>query len=385
MCVFQRVVRRVVLVGVMLAAGAAVAAERLPFREARFEQGELKYIEGIPVLVVQGTPEQIGRQKAVLTAEVVKLLADYPKQLLKRFGREDRWPKLVAKSRLLLPQFPPDHRAELKAFAAASGMPSEVGVVANTMLDIYRGGLGCSSLIVEAGRSKTGGPLFGRNLDFYTLGILDKYNLVTIHRPEGKHAFASVGFPGLCGCVSGINDAGLALAVHEVFISRDRSPLFNPEGVPYTLCFRRILEECATVQEAEALLRKTKRTTLLNLVVCDRQGGAVLEMTPKHVVRRLAEDGICVCTNHFRTATLAVFPWCRRYRQLDRSRRLDTLDVSDLAEKLHDVNQGPLTVQTMIFEPVPLKLHLAIGSCPSSALPMKLLELAPLLTPAGGD
>jgi hypothetical protein len=40
---------------------------------------------------------------------------------------------------------------------------------------------------------------------------------------------------------------------------------------------------------------------------------------------------------------------------------------------------GPLTVQTMIFEPAELKLHLAIGSCPSSALPMKIVELKPLL------
>jgi len=44
------------------------------------------------------------------------------------------------------------------------------------------------------------------------------------------------------------------------------------------------------------------------------------------------------------------------------------------------VNLGGLTVQTMIFEPATLKLHLAIGSCPSSALPMKELDLKPLFT-----
>ena len=43
------------------------------------------------------------------------------------------------------------------------------------------------------------------------------------------------------------------------------------------------------------------------------------------------------------------------------------------------LNQGWLTLQTMIFEPAELKLHLAIGACPTSALPMKTLELAPLL------
>jgi hypothetical protein len=49
-----------------------------------------------------------------------------------------------------------------------------------------------------------------------------------------------------------------------------------------------------------------------------------------------------------------------------------------MAEKMDAVNQGPLTIQTMIFEPDSLRLHLAIGSCPSSKLPLKELDLAPL-------
>ena len=66
-----------------------------------------------------------------------------------------------------------------------------MGILANTLADIYRGTFSCSSLIVDAKRSATKGPLFGRNLDFYTLGLLDKYSLVTVHRPKGKHAFVS--------------------------------------------------------------------------------------------------------------------------------------------------------------------------------------------------
>jgi hypothetical protein len=34
----------------------------------------------------------------------------------------------------------------------------------------------------------------------------------------------------------------------------------------------------------------------------------------------------------------------------------------------------------MIFEPATLKLHLAIGTPPTSALPLKTLELKPLLS-----
>ena len=178
-----------------------------------------------------------------------------------------------------------------------------------------------------------------------------------------------------------MNDAGLSLAVHEVFFSRDGAPMFNPEGMPYMFCFRQMLEECSTVAEAEKMLRATPRTTILSLAVCDRRGGVVLEMTPDTVVARHGSEGILACTNHFRSDELAVLPWCNRYRKLILARKLDQLDISDVAKKLDEVDLGRLTVQTMIFEPAALKLHLAIGSCPSSALPLKLLELGPLFAP----
>ena len=43
------------------------AAEKLPFQEGRFEKGELKYVHHLPVLSVEGTPEEMGRQEAALT------------------------------------------------------------------------------------------------------------------------------------------------------------------------------------------------------------------------------------------------------------------------------------------------------------------------------
>jgi isopenicillin-N N-acyltransferase like protein len=363
-----------------LVAAAASAADTRVFREGRDGNAELKYINNLPVLIVSGTPEEIGRQKAVLTADVIKNIADYPRRLLERSSHQDRLPKYLEMSKMLARQLPADYRDELRAFAEQSGVDRDMGMLANTLADIYRD-ISCSSLVVEPEKSATGGPLFGRNLDFYTLNLLDKYSLVTVYRPKGKHAFATVGFPGLFGCISGMNDAGLALAVHEVFLSHDAAPIFNPKGMPYAFCFRQMLEQCATIEEAERLLRATGRTTIVSLALCDRRRSVVLEMTPKSVVARRGADGILACTNHFRSDELAVFTWCPRYRKLIQSRKLDQLDVADVAKKMDEVNMGRMTVQTMIFEPATLKLHLAIGSCPSSALPMKLLELGPLFAP----
>ena len=64
-------------------------------------------------------------------------------------------------------------------------------------------------------------------------------------------------------------------------------------------------------EEAEKLLKGMKRTTRLNLVICDREHGGVLEITPNNVVLRRSTDGICACTNHFRTGPMTGADWGR--------------------------------------------------------------------------
>ncbi len=41
----------------------AAAAEESAFKEGRFEKGELKYVHGLPVLILEGTPAEMGRQE----------------------------------------------------------------------------------------------------------------------------------------------------------------------------------------------------------------------------------------------------------------------------------------------------------------------------------
>jgi isopenicillin-N N-acyltransferase-like protein len=364
----------------LLLTASVHAAEESRYEDGKHGKGELKHINGLPVLIVQGTPEEIGEQAAALTAKPLQTLISFPKDLVKKSGKEAAWPLIILAARQMEAQFPADHLKELKAAEKEAKIDHDLALLGNTFPDISKSA-GCSSLIVGKERSDTGGPLFGRNLDYATLGTLQEYSLVTVYRPKGKHAFVSIGFPGMIGCLSGMNDAGLALAVHEVNRTKDDSPKLDTAGIPYTLAFRRLLEECTTVAEAEKLLRDMKRTTMLNLAVCDKNGGAIFEITTKNVVVRSAEDSLCTCTNHFCSSELGVGVRCDRLPKLDATRATKAkFKLADVAKSLHAVNQGDATLQTMIFEPAVLKLHLAIGKCPSSALPLKELDLAPLFT-----
>jgi hypothetical protein len=385
-----------VLVAGVCSIAPAQGNEPFRFPSGKHGKGELKYLDGIPLLVVQGTPQEIGEQCAVLVGKPSQRALAYPKEALSHLatstGLKLLWPIVIKNGLKLLENFPADYRQEFEALARASGLDRELLLAANTAFDLkldLPALFGCSALIVEAERSATGQPIFGRNMDYPSLGYLHEYSLVTLYRPQGKHAFVSIGYPCVVGCISGMNDAGLALTILETTgADRNEGPVFNPRGVPYALCYRRVLEECTTYQEAEKLLRDMKRTTTNNLAVCDRNGGAVFEITPSRVVVRHTVDNIGVCTNHFCSEELKLSNPRNFFKTLDRFALLEQaqtqskrLDVNDVQRYLHAANQGDLTLQTMIFEPATLTLHLAfaVDKKPSSARELKRLELAPLL------
>ncbi len=360
-----------------LFADSAAGKERL-FPTGKQGRGELRYIEDVPVAIFSGTGAEIGEQHAALLAKAGAPLMNFPKKLFAEAGAEKQWPLAVLASRRLMMQAPDRYRQEMAALAEHAEVDSGEIDVANTLLELRR--LGCSTLIVEPEKSATGGPLFGRNFDFPPVGLLDKYSLVTVVRPKGRHAFAAVGYPGLVGVLSGMNDAGLAVATLDVYESGNDSPKFEPTGVPMMLVFRQILEECTTVAEVEQFLRRTQATTWANLAVCDRDHGTLFEITPTEVLRRDAQDSILPCTNHFRTKKLATDTECWRYESLIAAAQKPQLDVAAVHQHLHQANQDELTLHTMVFEPRELVLHLALGTPPSSAHPLKRLELRKLLS-----
>ncbi len=363
-----------------LASGlTARAAEPFRFPEAKHKGGELKYVNDLPVLTVQGTPEEIGEQVATLTAPAVKPLLDLPKEIIRHHRLELAWPIFVAAAEGLFKNVPADYQKELETGAKVGKIDRDTVLVGNCLLELRRLG-GCATLYVDPKQSETKGPLLGRNFDLEPFGVLQKYSLVAIVRPKGKRAFCAVGYPGMVGVVSGINDAGLTIATLDVYVTKDGATLFDPRGTPLTFCYRRILEECATVDEAAKLMRSLKATTCMNLAVCDKKEGAILEITTKQVVVRRPEKGVLPCTNHFNTPDLYVPVPCWRYERLRKlEKQTENFSVKDVAAAMHSVNQRTWTLQTMVFEPATLKLHLSIGDPPVSARPLKTLELGPLL------
>lgn len=369
------------------------AAIQRPFRfpEARHAGGRLAYHAGVPVLRVSGTPQEIGEQLAVLSVRPAPRLLDFPEDLFRSLFRS----RLLARALVrraarvggrLLDNFPDEPRRELEAMIS-TGLDRDRMVLGNTLYDLKNITLpqilGCSSLIVPAARSATGGPLFARNVDFFDLGYLHEYSLVTVRPRTGRAlAYATVGFPGTVGCFSGMNEAGLCLASHEVFgVPGPRR--YNPRGVPLTVAYRQVLEECTRTTEVADVLRGMERTTSTLLVLGDPDGGRVLEVTPDHVIDSPLEGDAIACTNHYRSRELARKRPPRKFRTGERLTTLAGLAttarpfaVADLVGAMHAVHQGDLTVQTIVFEPAALVLHVGFGPPPTTARPPVGIDLS---------
>lgn len=367
-------------------AGSARAEEPFRFPAARHgDKAELKYLDKIPVLTVGGTPEEIGTAVGTLALKPASRVLGYPRDLLKLRKVDFLWHYFKGQGKTLYKQFPAESRDELEAIVSSAKAEHDLVVAGNTFFDLKKA-FACSALLVEKERSSTGGPMLSRNLDYPSMGYIHHYSLVTVYRPKGKLAFVSVGFPGLVGVLSGMNEAGLAVGVLEVFDLKEGEPFFDIKGVPYGLCLRRALEEARTIDEAKKVLESLPRTVTINVAIADRNEVAVLEVSPGQVVKRSSSKGVCVTTNHFCSAPLQPKRMLNIDRTYDRYARLDSVSRGDekltpdeLRQHLDAVNLGSLTLQTMVFEPTTLKLHLAIGRIPASKGKLQEIELAPLL------
>src|SRR4051812_26100288 len=97
---------------ILTALPAAQAAEPFRYPEGKHGKGELKTINGLPVLTVEGTPEEIGTQVAMLAGKPAHRILTYPREVLELrmspFAMKALWPRLIKKCTDMVELFPPD-------------------------------------------------------------------------------------------------------------------------------------------------------------------------------------------------------------------------------------------------------------------------------------
>jgi predicted choloylglycine hydrolase len=316
-------------------------------------------IRSAPIRIVEvaGNGTQIGVAYGNQLREPMHEL--FSKYLMRWIDSDAKRVIAMAAARGFARHIEPHHRDEITALAETTGFQPVEVMLAQCFLDLSPM-TACSSVSLGGDAFADGVPRLARNLDFPSLNVADKHSVVLVYRPAGRYAFASVGWPGMVGVLSGMNEHGLVLVNMEV----DRAGGM-PRAMPYCLLYRTLLEKCRDVDEAVKLLETTPRQTPNNLMLMDAGGQrAVVEITPEKIIVRRGQPGrALVSTNHHRGLDQVTPGLCSRYDSLINASAAEygRLDLPSLQGMLKDVQQGPITLQAMVFEPATRTLYLATG------------------------
>ncbi len=167
--------------------------------------GELRWIDGHRVVLLHGTPEQIGQAHGMLLKAETQRCMD---SVLHMFGiaqtiNTGRWFKhdLRAAYDRLQSHIPEDHKIETNALAGATGWNPELVQILNVFPELFH----CSGFAMFGKATKDGKLYHGRVLDYMTtIGLQDSAATFVI-AVNGKIPFATVGYGGFIGSVSGMN------------------------------------------------------------------------------------------------------------------------------------------------------------------------------------
>lgn len=326
-------------------------------------------VEGLTIASAAGDGAEVGAQLGARFRGEIE-------QLLRLMDVRARAGHLAdrARWRALEQSVPERWRGEIAATAAAAGIAEGTLLAANILTDTQ-----CSALVAPAG---DGRPLMvARNMDFFPAGALGPGTVVMVLRPAGRHAFASVGWPGLAGVVSGMNDAGLTACVLLNHHGQGRG-----EGVPVLFALRALLEDCATLDEALAALEAAPVASAHYCLLADAQGAALAWHDRGGFHCHRPEAGWLACSNGERTADgLPDDDRGLRLRALARSAEAARPDAPWMRRTLTATYLAGINAQAMLFVPASRRLELATGTGlhPAALQPWHGLDLAPLL--AGGD
>ncbi|MFO0939389.1 MAG: C45 family peptidase [Pirellulales bacterium] len=254
-------VRGVRRAGEILLPGEVLKKPRQQTRQT--ENGELRWIDGQRVVILRGTPEQIGKAHGELLKDEANTCID---SVLYTFGTANtimsgKWfrSELDSAFAILQKHIPQRFRDENRALAVALGRPTEVVDSLNVFPEMFH----CSGFALFGAATVDGKLYHGRVLDYMTtIGLQDAATNFIV-APQGKIAFANVGYAGFTGSVSGMNDAQISLGEMG---GRGEGQW---DGVPMATLMRIALEDCSTLAEVKKLWTDSPRTCEYYYVFAD--------------------------------------------------------------------------------------------------------------------
>ena len=238
--------------------------------------GLLCRCQGKTILMVSGTPAQMGAAQGTLLREPAQKLTE---RVLYLVGggetlRSGTWflDRMAEIERRTLPHVPPRFLEECDALSQAAGISRRDGRYANLFPERFH----CSGVALRGKATAGGRVLHARVLDYMRDIDLQDAAVVQVFMPEGRNNWMSLGYAGFIGTVTAMNERGLAIGEMG---GRGEGQW---DGMPMSLLLRDVMERAGNVEEALAILRAAPRTCQYYYVLSDRSGTIrAVECTPE--------------------------------------------------------------------------------------------------------
>ncbi len=304
----------------------------LPLRGGRLEQ-----MKGTRVLYLKGSIEDRGFAEGyLLGAEIVECFEEFALGHVVG-GRPWLWDSAMRRGIRSKFRFDDETRrwaaAVVVGMERANGGGVELGplgrdmdsedILACTAIPDLAGFL-CSSVAAWGEATGTGEVIVARNLDYPSTPAIERHSLVEVHAPlqtdDGKTraGWIGIGWPGSAGCLTGLSDRGVFVAIHDVDVYGKKPP---GKATPRAMALQELVETLdpspTLPEEAAQALREHRFVMGGNCMLAwqshgddaedPSKGAVVLEMgidlaRDQGTTLRSPKEGesFITCSNHFR-------------------------------------------------------------------------------------
>lgn len=156
--------------------------------------------------------------------------------------------------------------------------------------------VGCSSFAAWGSMSDDSTLLIARNFDFWVGDEFAKNKLVTIMEPESGYKFISIGWAGMSGVLSGMNEKGITITMNA---AKSTPPMRSK--TPISIIAREILQYASNIEEAFNIASSRDAFVSETFLIGsgDENRAVLIEKTPEST-RLFNTDGeLIISTNHF--------------------------------------------------------------------------------------
>lgn len=195
------------------------------------------------------------------------------------------------------PKVPEEIRLEIEGLADGAGISYDEAFAISTFLTLVEQKEplkalslpSCSNVVAFGPATKDGDLVVGRNLDWEFASVLSKHGMVTLVEPTEGHKFFSVGWPGQCGTLTAMNDAGLTITEESLEAAET-----STKGVPIMILLRQVAQYASSVEEAVAMLKSAPGTCGYHVTVSDGKGktARVVELSATQQAVRIPVNGV---------------------------------------------------------------------------------------------